>query len=473
MEVTGRVEPRIVTPPLRPLGPDTSAGWAFESWCARIGRPLLPWQAEVAHRLLELREDGQLRFRAALLVVGRQNGKSEFAALLALWFLYERNVDLVVGTAQTREVAMEAWLRAGDIIDAADGLLDPEPRTYYANGKERLQWEDGSRYVIRAANRRARGLAAQVVLADELREHTDWVAWQAMTSMTLAQPEALIFALSSGGDPSSVVLNTLLDKARADAADESYAGDTFLAEYSAPDGADIADPQMWAYGMPALGHTITVAAVEALRATLPARAFRIEVMGMRVSERREPAVDSGAWAACADPDGRLDSGKARIGACVDVSPDGFTTLAVAAQGRDGLVRVEVAAAWSSVPDARRELPELLEKIRPRKVGWFGGSPTVALQGDLKTAVGDRLVKLDAAEAAQTFASLVQGQRLTHGAQTVLDLHVSNATRMPKGQGWIFARQQENAPISGLYAASGAVLLARTLPSIRQVPLVAV
>lgn len=461
----GHVVPRISTPPLGALTPDTTLGFAFEAFCEVIGRPLLAWQAEVGRRLLELR-DGRLRYRTGLLVVGRQCGKSELACLLALYFLYRRRVRLVVGTAQTVDIAREVWLRAGDIIEEADDVLEPA-KVYHANGKERLEFADGRRYLVKSASRRSRGLSPALILADELREQTDWEAWQAITAMTLAQPEGLVFALSSAGEhDSSVVLNALQAKGRAqdqEVGDE--ATDFYYAEYSAPDGADIDDPRSWAYGMPALGDTVTLAAVEGLRGTLPPAQFRTEVLCQTIAAREESVIDLDAWQSCADAAGTLDSARGRLAAAVDVSPDGHTSLAVAGMAGDGVVRVELAASWSSPSEARVELTELIGRIAPRKLGWFASSPTAALAQDIRAAAGDRAVKLtDPSEACQAFASLVAGLRLRHGSQSLLDEHVAGATRMRKGSGWVFARRDVGAPVSGAYAAAGAVLLARQMPA---------
>jgi hypothetical protein len=106
---------------------------------------------------------------------------------------------------------------------------------------------------------------------------------------------------------------------------------------------------------------------------------------------------------------------------------------------------------------------MLQRISARKVGWFGASPAAALAQDIRAAAGERAVKLDAAEACQSFASLVLGHRIRHGGQTLLDQHISRATKLPKGQGWVFARRDVGSPVSGAYAAAGAVHLARQMP----------
>src|SRR5690625_7121358 len=50
--------------------------------------PLLPWQQWLACHALERREGGTLRFRNIVVEVARQNGKSLFSGVLALYTMY-------------------------------------------------------------------------------------------------------------------------------------------------------------------------------------------------------------------------------------------------------------------------------------------------------------------------------------------------------------------------------------------------
>lgn len=152
--------------------------------------------------------------------------------------------------------------------------------------------------------------------------------------------------------------------------------------------------------MPALGDTVTLAAVEGLRGTLPPAQFRTEVLCQTIAAREESVIDLDAWRSCADTAGTLDSARGRLAAAVDVSPDGRTALAVAGMAGDGVVRVELAASWSSPSEARVELADLVDRIAPRKLGWFAPSPTAALAQDLRAAAGDRAVEhTDPSEAS--------------------------------------------------------------------------
>jgi phage terminase large subunit-like protein len=85
---------------------------------------LLPWQRWLLIHLLELREDGTLRFRTVVVLVARQNGKSTLSQVLALWFMYVYGAALVIGTAQDLDVAEEIWQGAVDLVEETPELRE-------------------------------------------------------------------------------------------------------------------------------------------------------------------------------------------------------------------------------------------------------------------------------------------------------------------------------------------------------------
>ena len=83
----GREQPRIFTPPLRPLTRKTTLGFDVIDFAEAIGIDLFPWQRWLLVHMLELLTDGSLRFRTVVVLVARQNGKSTLSQVLALWFM--------------------------------------------------------------------------------------------------------------------------------------------------------------------------------------------------------------------------------------------------------------------------------------------------------------------------------------------------------------------------------------------------
>ena len=106
--VFGSTTPRLWTPPLvtGPAGPcgcgcaltpETSYGFDVVTFAAVVlRRPLDPWQRWLVIHAGELLADGRPRFRRVLVIVARQNGKTEVCVVLALFWLFVEAVGLVL-----------------------------------------------------------------------------------------------------------------------------------------------------------------------------------------------------------------------------------------------------------------------------------------------------------------------------------------------------------------------------------------
>lgn len=459
----GRTEARLFTPPLRPLNRKTSLGFEVIDFARAIGETLLPWQEWALIHALELRPDGNFRFRTVLILIARQNGKSRLARIVTLWRLYLDGAQLVLGAAQDVSQAREQWSFCLDMINGCPELsaeLEGKPR--HVNGDEWFRVQGGGRYKITAANDKAgRGASADLLVIDELRTHTDWRAWGALESTTRARPRAQTWAMSNMGGDEAVVLNQLRDKALAGA--DPLLG---IFEWSGQPGCDLDSRENWAQANPALGYLIDESSIVSARAA-PAAVFRAETLCQAVRQLNG-AIDLDAWRHCADIGISLDEYRKRLAACFDISPDGqHATLCVAAMLPDGRVRVEVAAAWQSTEAARAELPALLDRMKPAAFGWFPGGPAGAFASTLRGRPGAvELTGAKVAEACEELADLTRAFKVAHPADPLLDAHITNAEKRITGDVWRFGRQgtgQGEGHVDAAYACAGSVKLARELP----------
>lgn len=465
--VYGRTEPRIFTEPLRPLTRETSWGYAVCDFADQVlGRPLLPWQRWVVIHALELeapyttRDEGwRFRFRIVLVLVARQNGKSDLSRVIALWKLFILRMALVCGTAQDLDVARKMLDLTNELVEETPALLDERTAYIRANGKERLKLTGGREYVIKATNRKAgRSLTVDHLTLDELREQTDWLAWGALTKTTNAVRNGQTWAMSNAGDDASVVLNSLQENAVTGRNPR-----LFLAEYSGPEGCELDDVEALAQANPALGYLIDLETLLSDVRTDPPNVVRTEILCQRV-DQLDGAVDLTAWKSCADPSGSMADLRDRVVVCLDVSPDGgHVSLVASASTPDGRVRVEPVAAWSSTQACRAELPGWLDRIAPVALAWFPGGPAAALAADLRELPGSVEIKgSEVSETCQEFADLVRAGRVIHSSDPLLDAHVAGAAKMRTGDGWRFARRGAGH-VDALYAAAGAAHTVRTLP----------
>jgi hypothetical protein len=459
VELLGRTEPRLSTPPLRELMPATTLGFDAARFAkVMLGLKLMPWQHHWLNAALELNPDGSFRHRVLVTLVGRQSGKSTLMRIVALFMAYTRGA-MVLGAAQSLDLAVESWRSAVALAEGDPELAAEIASIRRVNGGESLNLRNGGRYRVTAASRSAgRGLSVDVLALDELREMRTWEPWSALSATTLARPNAITMCFSNAGDASSVVLNDL--RARALGGAEGVG----LLEWSAPDNADLDDPAAWAQAVPALGYTVTAAAIRGALAADPPPIFRTEILCRQVSSL-EGAVPADAWNACLDVEQTLEGVRDRVCLGLDVSPDlSRAALVAAGLDSDGRVLVEVVRAWSGprcTADLRAELPGLLERVRPRVVGWFPAGPAAALANDLRgVRAGQEIKAADVGAVCAGFAEQVGARRVTHNGDPLLAGQVTSASRLAAGGGWRFGRSPTG--VEAVYAAAAAVHLARSL-----------
>jgi len=473
VSVLGCAEPRLLTPPLRELTPKTTLGYECIRFATEIlGVELLPYQKWLLLHALELNPDGSFRFRTLLVLIARQNGKTTLVKVLIAWFLFMGRARLVLGAAQSLDIARETWQGVVEMAEDEPELRAEVATVRRTNGEQELRLHSGSRYRIAAATRGAgRGLSVDVLSLDELREHRGWEAWGALTKTTMARPNALVVCTSNAGDSESVVLNQLREAA-LDHRDSTLG----IFEWSAPDGCDLEDVEAWAQANPALGHTVSEASIRSSLVSDPPAVFRTEVLCQRV-DTMDSAVELPAWRDCRDPAATLAqrSGETveefearraelRIVACLDVAPDGeHVTLSVAALGDDGRIRVEPAAGWRDTLTARDELESVLDRIGAEAEAWFPSGPGAVFAPIMKRRKKATEIKgAEVSAACMGFADLVKSRKVLHPGDPLLDAHIAGAARLHVSDGWRFTRRGVGHA-DAAYSAAGAVYTVQMLP----------
>jgi hypothetical protein len=495
--IRGSTVPRLWTPPLRELTPETSYGFDVIDFARDVlGHPLDPWQEFAVIHAGELLPDGTPRFAVVLILVSRQNGKTELLVVLTLYWLYVERLAMVLGTSTKLDYAKESWRKAVKLARSVRALAAEIPRrggVRETNGEQELMIvntdRDEFRYKIAASNADGgRSLTVDRLILDELRQHHTYEAWDAMEGTTTAAAGSQIFALSNAGSDKSVVLN---DK-RADGLAAIEAGDVdtdvCLLEWSALPDADPLDLAALAQANPNLGHRknarrLLRAARRAVRAGGDAlTGFKTEHMCIRVNVM-DPAIDPTRWRDGLDRGAVDTADRARLAACVDLAPTGLhASLAVAAVLVDGRVRVETVHEWTGPGAAsalERELTAWAGRVRPKVLGWFPSGPAAAVAARLadrsKTGVrgwpprGVTVTEIrgETTAVCMGLAKEVEAGTLAHSGQAMLDAQVDGAEKLPRGDAWVFTRRGDGN-VDAVYAVAGAVHLARTLPTPRPV-----
>lgn len=493
----GHSTPRICTPPLRELTRETSLGYSLVEFVEQVtGASLIPWEQELAIRALELEESGKrLRFRTIVLLVARQNGKSTFAQMLSVWAMYMLGVNLIIGTAQELDIAEELWAGCVDIVESLPELASCVTNINKTNGKKSLdiEYTDDkgnvvkSRYKVKASTRKgARGLSGDLVLLDELREHTNWDSYGAVTKTTMARPKAQIWALSNAGDDSSVVLMSLRKKAHALLGDPdginqddtdliaqgSGTSSLGLFEWSAAPGRATTDRDGWAEANPSLGYTVDEASLEAAEATDTEAIFRTECLCQWVTTVATGPFPKGLWEACLDSRGIIPEDNP-VTYAVDVSWDrGAAYVAAAGLRADGRPQVEVVAArpgqgWTEwVPEWFKGFVDA--DYPARVVVQARACPAALLIGPLSEVEGLTVVEWGGGDlgigcglfydhvAAADPESKDKIPPLSHRGQEALTLAAHTAAQRFYGDGWYWDRKNSPQDAAPLVAATEAL-----------------
>lgn len=477
--ILGSITPRLWTPPLRELTPETSVGFHqidfARDW---LGRPADPWQEWLLIHAGELLPDGRPRFRIVIVLVARQNGKTELLVILSTYWQFVQAVPLILGTSTKLDYARESWDKAVKLVEAAPAPELAELRgrrkwTREANG-EQVSWTtEGSRYKIAASNEEGgRSLTVHRLILDELRQHHSYAAWDAAEPATSAVPDAQIWGLSNAGDDKSVVLNDLRDSAAdfirwTDEVGAEHVADLLaeapgdwrlgLFEWSAPEDADPTDPIALAMANPQYGRRKDPEALllNAKRAVelggSVLTGFKTESMCIRVQRLSEWGIFSKPdWMQAQDPQSAVEG---RPAFCVGVSQD-LTTVTIAAAGlrADEKRHLEVVARFpADVGRVVGWLKKRREMWNPSAVVVDPAGPAAFLIPDIEKHYGE-VTKPAARDVSSACSSIYIGVSAAEEAarnvrirpHPALDAAAQAAVWRQRGDAKAFDRRSDDA-----------------------------
>lgn len=504
MALLGRTEPRIWTRPLRDLTPETSRGFEVIAFARDVLRVrLYPWQEWLLIHLLELVPDGTLRFRKALVIVGRQNGKTLMGAVLAAYWLYVdsarwpdmvREKDFViVGGAQKLDIAMKPWgqVRAWGAPDdpkigiAPDRVPMLQAYTFpprMTSGEIELRAHSGARYLPRTFDG-ARGQSAARLMLDELRQQYDYEGWSAIEKSANAMYDSFLISFSNAGTARSTVLRDVrtIAHAEVDSADAEW----FVGEWSALPDAPLDDPEAFMQSNPSAGYHpgMTIAGLmRTARNAINKNVERIEVLGQWVSAEVDVHIDGEAWAECrdapeVDESGEIVSSGSMVSASsplvvgVDTSADrSMSYVGVAGDRDDGRVHLEVVAMRAGMLWV---VPFVVELCRKQGTSFVvvqsRGCAAADFVEPLRQA-GLTVIEVSGTAVGSSCGRIrdrVRDGMVAHRGQPILDLAVSGGTTKQVGEVRFWDRVASAVDIAPLVAVSNALYGLETLPEVEE------
>ena len=356
--ILGRTEPRIWTRPLRKLTPKTSLGFAAIDYAKDVmNMELYPWQEWALIHIFEVvgdldDPDWTFRYRTVVIMVARQNVKTQLSKVIASFCLNVLGVQSIFGTSLSLEKAEEVWDAVVDEQESNPYLNGEIETVARKNGGKKLVLTNKRTYKVGAPTRRAgRGDSNDIVMLDELREQRDWETWSAAVASTSAKPRGLTICFTNAGDPTSIVLRQVRSQAIAKingSEANDFGGDVDvetlgLFEWSSPEGAKTDDLKALAYANPALGYgRITERALMSNRSTFTESNFRSECMCQQVETLLPEPFPAGAWVGGRDETSCI-SDVSELFWGIDMSQDRtWTVIGVCGLRDDGNYHVEIA-----------------------------------------------------------------------------------------------------------------------------------
>lgn len=422
-----------------------------------IGTPLMPWQRHVADIAMEIDpETGRLAYREVRLTVPRQSGKST----LMLAAMTHRCIAMgphqrISYTAQTGKDARLKW--EDDHVPVLErsefGRLMQVRRT---NGSEAIRWSNGSIWSLLATTETA-GHGAQLDLGvmDEAFALVDDRLEQAMKPAMVTRPQPQLWIVSTAGTNDSLYLNDKTDDGRQRAAAGTTDSVAYF-EWSAPEDADIADPETWKACMPALGLTVPIEAIRSDFESMREPEFRRAYLNQR-QDRAATApwqvVEQDAWDACLDARSRIEGDPV---IALDVTPSrSMASIAVAGYRADGLPHIEIignrpGAGWILDWFAADDRVSKYQRVVIDPVSAAG-----SMVGDLR-ALGLQVEEIGTRQfvgGCGKFYDLVTQRGLRHIGQVPLSSALAGAKKRPLGDAWAWHRRNPSVDVSPLVAAT--------------------
>ena len=489
--IYGCETPRVYTPPLRELTPDTTLGFEVIEFAEDVLRiELLPWQKWLVIHALEIIDDPndgwRLRFRIVVTEIARQNGKTTLSKVISLYFLYQLEVALIIGTAQDISNAEDVWQQVVEMAQENELLSPSIKHVWFTNGSKRLQLSGGRDYRVRASNRKAgRGKSADLVLLDELREHQTWEAWAALSKTGIARKNSLMWCMSNAGDGTSVVLRHFRLRAHAQLGDpdgivkamgksepdvENSAEASALGwfEWSSLPDADPKDVNALAQANPSLGYTIELSTLKAAQADDPADVFKTECLCQWVTTTITPPFPIGSWDAGKDEKSTI-AAESPLWFGADIAADRLhASIAVCGQRADGAWHIELAeyrtgSGWivkwlqNAAPNYQSGIKIALQSK---------GAPIASLMDVIAAIEGVEVIECCGKDVAgwcgRLYDAVSAGDKdsetdavpVYHITQPALDLAANIAVTRPMGDGaWAWDRNKSMEDISPLVAVT--------------------
>ena len=433
---------------------DNPAGIQLDSWQSWLMRHILERYPDDWH---DQSLAGHLRYRACVVSIPRQSGKSLIGALLGLW-------GVAMRTGQTLSLASSAE-QARIIYDRVLATIQSNPlllaRFKKTTERRGIISSDGlARYDIKPAKESAlQGIRVDTVLADELHLWKKGM-WTAVVQGTAASPDGIIIGITTAGDANS---ETLIDLYKQ--GDRAVNGDPALERFGffvweAPEGCAVDAESILASNPAVECGRIPLERVLGDLATIPEHEARRYRLNQFISGTSESWLPGEVFHRNA---GHGIENIQGITLAVDMTIKLDHASIVAAKKVGDKVQTEIVASVMNPSESKMyELLATLAKKFSATAIVIDGSRMPALQKRLK-ANGFPLWQLWSKEVsaacATTFAMFQQNQIEWNQSDQLLIAQMPRGVARYTGENWFLSRRDSLGDIDAVIATTLAIYVA--------------
>lgn len=485
-----------------PAGRRGSFGDIVAETASMIGRPQDATQRLVSDTLESYGPGGLWHTLEALLLMGRQSGKTGGVGLpTALSHALYAPPDRTVWTAHRLKTSGEFWADLKAAIDTTPELSRRVKRISDKDGEEGVEFHRGAHAtslldVMARSEAAARGLGGGTVFLDEWLFGTDGITGS-LFPILAARPNPRIYYLTSAAKRQSAHLRSLVRRATSGSSTLTaviYAvpgsweepgcrlvGCDHVFESSdearATKGCALDDESLWPLGNPGVAHgRITVDFLRGMRETLAPLEFGREFYGWGEDGDDDAAspITATMWTETGDTASTFE-GRPVFG--VAVSKDSRSAAIAAAGYRsDGLPHIETVAVAAGDAWLVGRAGELKRDHRPRGAAVDTGTAAGSHVTDLESKARLRVTPMNTRDCGRACAALLSKLKagtVRHRGKRdpYLTAAALGAQRRDIGPGlWAWAPKTSEVDTVTLEAATNALWLLEDTPRPR--PLVA-
>ena len=400
---------------------------------------------------------GRLRYRAVVVSIPRQSGKSLLGALLGLWGVAMRSGQ-TLSLASSAEQARIIYDRVLHTITANATLKKHFKKTTERRG---IVSADGlSRYDIRPAKESAlQGLPLDTVLADELHLWKKGM-WSAVILGTSNKADGIVIGITTAGDETSETLIDLYEQGtRAANGDPELERFGFF-NWTAPEGADVKDPAAILASNPAVEcGRIPLERVMADLATIPEHEARRYRLNQFVTGTSESWLPGELFHKCAGQGITQTEGMV-LGIDITLRWE-YATIAGANMLED-VAQTELVASFVQ-PTENQLYDHITDLCRRFKVNGIGidgqRAPNLVKRLKLNGFPVWQLYGKEVAAACSQGYAMFETEKISHNNDPLLIAQIPRGVAKYVGEAWYLSRRLSFGDIDALLATLFAVYVA--------------